>query len=159
MDAGTNPSTSIARPPSEGTGTTPPVVSATLLFEFVTAPTEIPTPPIVTVKDDGDCTTSGVATTPPTSPTGRAGISRSRELEDSGNGGIVDDVLGGTVVVVAGTVDVDDVLGGTVVVVAGTVDVDDVLGGTVVVVAGTVDVDDVGDVGASTDNDTLKLLV
>jgi hypothetical protein len=54
---------------------------------------------------------------------------------------------------------VDDVLGGTVVVVAGTVDVDDVLGGTVVVVAGTVDVDDVGDVGASTDNDTLKLLV
>jgi hypothetical protein len=56
---------------------------------------------------------------------------------------------------------VDDVLGGTVVVVAGTVDVDDVLGGTVVVVAGTVDVDDVlgGDVGARTDNDTLKLLV
>ena len=112
----------------EETATTPSGVSATLLLESVTAPTETSTPPAVTVKDDGDCSTSGVATTPPTSTTGCDGVSRLRESGDSGSGGIVDEV-----VVVTGTVDV--VVGGTVVVVVV------VVGGTVVVVVDVVVVD------------------
>jgi len=98
------------------------------LFEFVTAPTEISTPPTVTVKDDGDCTTSGVVATPPTRATGCVGFSRSRAPGDSGNGGTVDDVVVVTgSVVVRGTVVV--VIGGMVVVVVDVVDVVDVVVG------------------------------
>jgi hypothetical protein len=78
---------------SEETGTSPSGVSATLFLEFVTAPTETSTPPTVIVKDEGDCTTSGVATTPPTSATGCVGFSRSRAPAGAGNGGSVDDVV------------------------------------------------------------------
>jgi len=74
------------------------------LFEFVTAPTEISTPPTVTVKDEGDCTTSGVVVTPPTRATGCVGFSRSRVLGDSGNGGTVDNGVVTGSVVVRGTV-------------------------------------------------------
>jgi hypothetical protein len=75
-----------------------------LFFEFVTAPTETSTPPTVIVKDEGDCTTSGVVATPPTSATGCVGFSRSKEFGDSGNRGIVDDVVVTTCsVVVRGT--------------------------------------------------------
>jgi hypothetical protein len=92
------------------------------LFEFVTAPTEISTPPTVTVKDEGDCTTAGVVATPPTRATGCVGFSRSRAPGDSGNGGTVDDVVVVTgSVVVRGTVVV--VVGGMVVVVVDVVDV------------------------------------
>jgi len=92
-----------------------------LLFEFVTEPREISTPPAVTVKDEGDCTTSGVVATPPTSTTGCDGVSRLNELGDSGSGGIVVDVVvvTGTVVVVVVVLVVDVVLV-VVVVVVGT---------------------------------------